>query len=324
MDCIFEEYIKFVDNFLVNYYKLLLYSRYEKRLVKPFIDKYIDVRYYNKYVVNEPNFTQRLNKELNNIAKEVIVENPEKIEKVKNVFALFSYVLFIDGCTKYSDLNSLLKTLYTDSHITLKYEEQTKKDMNTLVREFINKKVQFFKLFNTNEFFIRGKKYDNVYIVNLGQNCNLSKLYSDYAVEKAYNSPLVIENRIYLTILMVSSKVLSEVIALNFKNNYIIDFPVSLLTKSKKILRFLKALDNDLLRSKIHLRFKYCDFKFYRKEILGLINQDYSVCLELDETYDMNFDHLFLFSYILVNKKYKYYDIIINSKEDVKTEIISL
>ena len=85
MDCIFEEYIKFVDNFLVNYYKLLLGSRYEKRLVKPFIDKYIDVRYYNKYVVNEPNFTQRLNKELNNIAKEVIVENPEKIEKVKNV-----------------------------------------------------------------------------------------------------------------------------------------------------------------------------------------------------------------------------------------------
>ena len=74
----------------------------------------------------------------------------------------------------------------------------------------------------------------------------------------------------------------------------------------------------------IILVLKYCDFKFYRKEILGLINQDYSVCLELDETYDMNFDHLFLFSYILVNKKYKYYDIIIDSKEEVNTNIISL
>ena len=46
MDCIFEEYIKYIDNFLVNYFKLLLGSKYEKGLVKPFIDKYKDVRYY--------------------------------------------------------------------------------------------------------------------------------------------------------------------------------------------------------------------------------------------------------------------------------------
>ena len=31
-----------------------------------------------------------------------------------------------------------------------------------------------------------------------------------------------------------------------------------------------------------------------------------------------------LFSFIFVNKNAKYYDIIINSKEDVKTEIITL
>ena len=60
MNCVFEEYIKYVDNFLVNYFKLLLSSRYEKRLVKPFIDKYKDVRYYNKYVVKENDFTTRL------------------------------------------------------------------------------------------------------------------------------------------------------------------------------------------------------------------------------------------------------------------------
>ena len=324
MNCIFDEYIKYVDNFLVNYYKLLLGSKYEKRLVKPFIDKYIDVRYYNKYVVNEYNFINRLNKELNNIAKEVIEENKEKVEKVKNIFALFSYILFIDGVARYQDLNSLLKTLYNDTNITLKYEDATKKQVNSLVREYINKKIAFFKIFRNDDFFIKGKKYDNVYLVNLGQNCNMSKLYSKYAVEKAYNSDLVLENRTYLTILMISSKILSEVIALNFDNNYIISFPVTLLGKSKKIVKFLKALDDDLLRSKVHLKFTYKEFKSNKKEISGLINQDYSVCLELDETYDMDFDNLFMFTYILVDKKYKYYDIIINSKEDVKTNIISL
>ena len=324
MDCIFEEYIKYVDNFLINYYKLLLGSKYEKRLVRPFIDKYIDVRYYNKFVINEEKFTPRLNKELNNIAKEMLSENKEKEDKIKNIFALFGYIMFIDGCSHYNDLNSLLKALYSDKNITLEYSDATKKQTNALIREFINKKVAFFKLFQTNEFYIRGKKYDNVYLVNLGQNCNLSKLYSEFAVKKAYESELVVENRTYLLILMISAKILSEVIALNFDSNYIIDFPVSLLGKSKKILRSLKALDDDLIRSKIHLKFTYKEFKDNKKAILNLINGDYSIALELDETYDMDFDNLFLFSYILVNKKYKYYDIIIDSKEEVNTNIISL
>ncbi len=324
MDCIFEEYIKFVDNFLVNYFKLLLASKYEKKLVKPFIDKYIDVRYYNKNVINEENFTQRLNKELNNIAREVIEENQEKGEKIKNIFALFSYVLFIDGCTHFSDLNSLLKTLFTDENITLEYSDAVKKDFNTLVREYINKKVNFFKLFQSDEFYIKGKKYGNAFIVSLGQNCKLSKLYSDYAIEKAYNSNVVVENRTYLTVLMVTSKILSEVISLNFNNNYIIDFPPTLLEKTKKILKYLKALDDDYLRGKVHLKFYYKDYKTYKKEILGLINQGYSVCLELDETYDIDFDNLFLFTYVLVDKKYNYYNNIINNKEEVKTNLITL
>ncbi len=325
MDCIYEEYIKYVDNFLVNYFKLLLSTKYEKRLVKPFIDKYIDVRYYNKYVVRDDDFTNRLNRELNNIAKEVMEENEDKVDKIKNVFALFSYVMFIDGCTKFTDLNTLLKTLYSDSNITLEYSDSTKKELNSLVRDYISKKIAFFKLFESDEFYLKGKKYpNNIYIVDVGQRCNVSKLYSDYAVEKAYNSDLVIENKTYLGILMISSKILSEVIALDFKNNYIIDFPVTLLEKPKKIIKFLKALDDELLRTKIHLKFKYKDFKTYKREIFNLINQDYSVCLELDETYDINFDDLFLFSYILVDRKYRYYNIIINSKEDVKTNIITL
>ena len=158
MICILDEYIKYVDNFLVNYFKLLLGSKYEKRLVKPFIEKYVDVRYYNKYVINEPKFIDRLNKELNNIAKEVMEENKDKSEKVKNIFALFSYVLFIDGCAKYNDLNTLMKTLYNDSNISLEYSDYTKRELNSLVREFINKKVAFFKIFGSTEFYIKGKK----------------------------------------------------------------------------------------------------------------------------------------------------------------------
>ena len=80
-------------------------------MVRPFIDKYLDIRYYNKYVVKEKDFTKRLDKELNNIAKEVMQENEDKVEVTKNIFALFSYILFIDGCDEVEDLNALLRAL---------------------------------------------------------------------------------------------------------------------------------------------------------------------------------------------------------------------
>ena len=325
MECVYSEFIKFVDNFLTDYYKVLLDSKYDKNIVKPFIDKYIDVRYYNKYVVKENNFTERLNKELNNVAKELLLLYEKKSELIKNVFALFSYVLFIDGCTHFNDLNVLLKTLFNDKNISLKYTTEIKKTIISSVRTYISKKVDFFRVFDTDEFYLKGKKVANeLYRIDLGQKCNLSKLYSDYAIDKAYNSQVVLENRVFLTLIMLSSKILSEVIALDFSNNYIIDFPASLFEKSKKIMRFLRALDDELLKEKISLKIDYKDYKKYKKYVHQLITSGYSISLELDETYVVDFDNLFLFANILVSKKYDYYDIIINSKYDIKTNVITV
>ena len=64
MDNIIEKYIKYVENFLLNYYRLLLNTSYERKMVDPFIDKYIDVRYYNNSIYEkEQNFVERINKE---------------------------------------------------------------------------------------------------------------------------------------------------------------------------------------------------------------------------------------------------------------------
>ena len=199
MECVFGDYIKFVDTFLTDYYKLLLDGKYDKNIVKPFIDKYIDVRYYNKYSIKEIDFTERLNKELNSVASTMMKEHENKKEQIKNVFALFSYVLFIDGCTRFNDINILLKTLYNDNNISLKYTAEIKKSVTSLVKVYITKKLDFFKLFESTEFYLKGKKVDrNIYFVDLGQKCNLSKLYSDYAIDKAYNSEVVNENKVYL------------------------------------------------------------------------------------------------------------------------------
>ena len=325
MDCIFIEYIKFVDNFLTDYYKEILGSKYDKDLVRPFIEKYIDVRYYNKYSVDGNNFTQIINKELNSVAKELMSTHEKKKDLIKDIFALFSYVLFIDGCNHFNDINILLKALFSDENVSLKFTVESKKKLTSIVKNYIGKKIDFFKIFNTDEFYLKGKKYqDHLYNIDLGNRCNISKLYSEFAIEKAYNSEVVLENRIYLTLIMLTSKILSEVISLNFSNNYVINFPASLFEKSKKIMRFLKALDDELLKEKISLKIYYKDYKKYKRYIRQLITDGYSISLELDESYNTDFEDLFLFSNILVSKKYNYYDIIINSKDVIKTNIITV
>jgi len=328
MDCIFDEYIKFVENFLINYFKFLLAGDYERSLIRPFIDRYIDVRYYNHFsFVKEPTFTQKLNKELNNVAKEVMSENEDKTEKVKNVFALFGYILYIDGCFSYSNINTLTKSLFNDVNIKLQYSDKTKAGVTELIRDFTEKKNEFFKLFDTDEFFLRGRKLDgNTYLVDLGNNCHISKLYSEYAIEKAYNSEVVSENRVYLMLIMLSTKVLAEAIALNFDNTYIVDFPETLLEKQKKIMKYLKLLDNDLLRNKIQLRFKYSTYRnrVLKKEINKLINKDYSISIELDDTFDSDYDSLVLFSSVFVNKNGKYYQNVMENKEEYNLKVMEV
>ncbi len=325
MNCIFDDYMKFIDNFLSSYFRILLANKYERSLVRPFIDKYISIRYYNEFVIKENKFTERLNKELNSIAKEMIKENEDKSEKIKNIFALFSYVLFIEKCETPNELNSLIKTLFSDNTITLVYNITAKEELTALLRNFLSKKQELSKVFTSNEFSLNEKKYQGyISVVTLDQNCNLSKLYSEYAIEKAYNSEMVNENKLYLSLLLISYRVIDDITKLNFKNEYVVDFPTSLFGKQKKILKYLRVLDNEFLKSKVNLKLKYKEYKENKKTVNKLINEGFSICVELDESYDMDFDCLLLFSYIFVNKNAKYYDIIINSREDIGTEIVVL
>ena len=241
MDNIIEKYIKYVENFLLNYYRLLLNTSYERKMVDPFINKYIDVRYYNNSIYEkEQNFIERINKELKLVAKELIVQNQEKTEKIKNIFALFGYILYIDDCIPYTNLKTLLKTLFEDENIKLTYDLETKEKFTELVKNFINQKKEFLKLFNSKEFNLKFKRLKrNLFLTELEQNCNINPLYSEYAINKAFTTGIVLENKFYLTCLLLSGEVLKNTINLDYNKNYVVDFPITLFTKSKKINRYL-------------------------------------------------------------------------------------
>lgn len=323
---IVSEYLKYTTNNLYQFFKILLGSNYSYSQVKPFVNRYIEVRYDNDTLFKrEKDFVTRMSKELNIIAKEFIKDNPGSEEQIKNICALFSYILYFDDCIPYKSLDILIEALFNDCLITLKYNDSQKKEFTDFIKQVQEKKSNFFKLFENQEFvLVYNRLKTRVYDVTIEQNCTISRLYSDYAINKAFNSGIVLEDKTYLLVVMLSSIILKETINLTFNRNYIVEVPLSLLSKTKKLNRFLKALDNDILKSKISLKFKYQDYKDNKKVIDNIINLGYSVCVVIDNSFDNDFDNLVLFSYVLVYNYSDYYDIIIDSKDTLKTCVITL
>ena len=316
-----ENYIKYFESFLLNYYRIILGNGYDKKLLLPFIEKYVDVRYYNNSVYSRGySFINKLNAELKNVAKEIIKQESDLENEVKEIFSLFGYILYIDDCSEYDSLNSLIKTIGDD----IKLSSEKLNELKNAISDFIKARKDFFTIYEDKNFNIDLKRVArNVKKVEIKQNCKLSPIYSDWAIDKAYNSGTVLENKQYLLYLMLSGYILKNTIELNFSEQYIVDFPESLFAKEKKINKYTKVLDNKVVKPRVHFRFSYATYTKNRDKINAFINNGFNVAIVLDDTYDENLKILDIFSYVFIYEKYEYYDIVIENKDKINTKIIS-
>lgn len=322
MNCIIDNYIKFVEDFLTDYYKLLLGKNYNKKYISPFINKYISVRYYNNTIYSRGySFSERINKELKNIAEELIISEKEREDYIKKIFTLFGYILYIDDCDSCENINSLIRTLIEEE--TSLVEDEDKDLLKKLISNFKKSKEEFLNLFNLKNFNLTKKRIGyNLYKVSINHNCDISKLYSEYAINKAFNSGTVVENKIYLTYVLLSGEVLKNVLDMNYNTNYIVDFSESLFTKDKKINKYLNALSNELVMSHISIKITYSEYIKNMDIVNGMIREGFSICLELDDSFINDIKILDIFSYVIVYEKYDNYDIIIENKDNIKTKLI--
>lgn len=324
MNNVVLNYIKYTQNFLYDYYRILLDNGYEKKLVQPFIDRYIEIRYYNDVYTKENNFVEKISRELKIVVKEMFEEYPNKEDKIKDIFALFGYILYLDDCLEYKSAIKLLDTLYNDENIHLTFSDDIIKKLKDITLEYVNKKKEFWKVFEFNDFELKYKRFKkNLFFADLDIKLEMP-IYSKYAIEKAKSSEIVLENSTYLLYNMLCAKLLSDVIKLDYTKRYVVRYPVSLFDKSKKSGKYLKLLDNDLCRDKINLCFNYKDYLEYKKNINELIKEGYAVSLILDDTFDGDYECLVLFNYVFVYEKYDYYDVIMEQKDNLGSVVVTL
>ena len=321
---VIEEYISFNREKYLEFFKIILGSHYQKYLCSIFIDRYINVRYYNETnYLTEKDFVNRINKELVDLTKKLA--DDDNIDDIKNIVALFGYIIYFDDVGIINHDMELINTLVTDDIIKV----EKKDDLKQLIKDWYTSLKKGKEIFNnaisTKDFNLLEKRlYKKLNYLELEHNVKISNLYSEYAIDKAYNSGIGNEDKLFVTYILASSLVLNNAINLDFSRYYLVPIASTLFEKEKKFMRLINVINNPLSKKFISIKILYSDYKKNKSKINNLINDGYSFGIELDEKYTGNTSELVLFPYIFVNEDSPEYEMLMREKERLKSKIIKL
>jgi len=321
---IINEYIEFISHNFLNFFKVTLGYKYQKNLCQIFIDKYIEVRYYNETnYFDTKDFINRINKELIDLAEKIASE--DNIEDIKNIIGLFGYIVYFDDVNIINNEMDLIDSLVNDNIIKINNKSDVKDKIKKWCIELRESKDKFNNTIHTKQFNILEKRiHKDLYYLELKHNIKVSNLYSEYAINKAYNSGTIAEDKLFVLYILTSFLVLNNAINLDFSKFYLVPFSNTLFEKEKKCARLLNVFDNQLAKKFISIRITYSDYKKNKKIVDSLISQGYRFSMELDSSYTGNIEELVLFPYIFVYDDSPECEMLLRYKERLKSIIIKV
>jgi hypothetical protein len=321
---IINKYINFVKKELLEFFRLVIGDKYPKNACKMLIYKYVDVRYFNESnYASTRDFVARLNKELLDVYNDN--KTPEDDEMLKTAVALFGYIQYIDDVYEVEDGYSVVDLLTQDELLKLNLTDETIKELKKWLSEVNKSKNKFFESILSNDFILTQKSvYRKTYLLGLDSNVKVSNLYSEYAIDKAYNAPIINEDKLFIMLIKCSYELLKNAINLDFTRKYIIDIPATLIVKDKKFKRLLSTIDNTLSRKYIHLRVSYTTYINNKSVFDIIIRYGYNVAIIIDESFDGKINTLAIFSYIFVYEDNEFFDIIKDNEDKIGSKIIKM
>ena len=319
---IIEIYTSFIYKKLLEFFKMVLKNDYTKKNCEPFIKRYIDVRYYNETeYTKEKEFIKRLNKELLDVYQDLVTE--DNVSILRNIVALFGYITYFDDIYDIVLDMEVIHTLVTDDALKINHEEQLEKDLRKWYAELKKGKSKLENVVLSKEFCLSEKTvYRKTYEVSLDHNVKVSNLYSEYAVNKSYNSGVVQEDKLFIMAIMSTWEVLNSAIHLDFSKKYIITLPSSVLGKHSKWNRLMQIINSPLAKKFISFKINYSDYKAHENQVKDYMKNGFSFSVLVDKD-TITKNELILFSYVFVYEESEIFDIILDSKKSgVKVIVI--
>lgn len=327
---IMNEYIDLTKEQINEYMRLVFGINFNQKYCDIFAERYINIRYFN-YYENEYYETARkkILEHLKQVGEEIIINNIEDRELIEQMRVFLYYVLYFDNVVYYKDLRTKIRQIEKVRKRVWKIEyDNFEENLYQKMEDYMKQKEDLVKRFSSDEFFIKLTNYPDklkVYRVNLKfNNIKFPLEYSDFAINKAFQMGLVNEDKLVVEYYLVVLQILRDILKLNFKKKYVLEFADTLLKKPKKIKGILNIINNPAIQDKISLKVKYEQFLKNKEIVYELMREGYKITIILDNSFEPNFknmESLQMFEFVLINKNLKNYQEIIENKESLNNII---
>lgn len=304
MSCnLIKEYVDFSKNNLEFYTKMIMGKYFDGDIFAKYLDTYVNVRYYDCEPWVRKNFNNHITYYLSKIY------DRDNTDTSKFILELFKKYYYIDNVIDFDykkDVNNYVQMLNKIRIEKLGINEsEFIKEFSELIINNENKRLEFIANFNNSDFYLDINKINNknIYNVNIKHKVSVPKIFSDYAINKVWNSKLITENKLQVEYYLLNQLVLKNIINGDFNYNYFVDIATSLFEKEDKLRRVLNIIDNDIAKEVITIKINYKDFNKYKEVIFSYIKEGYKFAIVLDDSYledNSNKTILDIFKYIII------------------------
>ncbi len=278
---------------------------FDKTLFEKYINTYIEIRYYNQEKEVKSTLEANLNYYLNNTYE----KTPTKTSKF--MLELFKMFYYLDGVKKFKekeDLKAYIRELnqIREEKLNIK-EEDFIREFSKLVRENEKKRLDFLTALATEDFYLERKKEEisNIYSITLKHRVEIPDIFSNKAIEKVYNSGLILEDKLFIEYYLVSKELLETIIEGPIKKEYLVEFCPRIIVKKEKTKQLFNIINNDLAKEHVILKITYQDFINNKDEIYDYIKEGFSFSVVLDpyfKEHPPTLSSLDIFNYIIFTR----------------------
>ena len=316
---IVQDYIDYVMKSYRNLLLLLLKNQYPRKIIDLFLKEYLEVRYCGKkteIVLDDQEI--RINTALEKVQESQIGKiKPGDLEEIYNAF---QWIEYIDEVTNNNCLEQVTKT----------HTEEEKQAIVELSKQIKKKRKEYLALFDSNKFHLETDSLGNrkgMELVSITHTVTVSKLYSEYAIEKAFNEGVINEDKLFVEYCLVAAKILKKTIAMEKVGHYIIDFTPTLFKKNKKLHRLIEIINHPLVLEHTSIKIQYSDFLKYKEDYENLIRRGVQLSVVLDDHFecdDAHLEQLVIFERVLIDMKYQNYDYIKEHKGKIQALLLDV
>lgn len=313
---VMNEYQKIIEDQLEETLKFILYYKYNKQICDEFIEVYIENR-YNGLVENITGLTvkSQLLAGLKNEKEKLLEEFEDKAVQIEATYSVFYETTAFEKLElednideKINDIIEIKEQYLNDSFNTEDDKNEFAWNLKQITEKYIKEKKKFFNKFKTDEFDLKARGLKkNIQKIDLCYNIKFPMIYSSQAIEKAFESGIVREDRVFVLYYLTAIRTLKDLLDSNYTKTYLVDFPDIMIIKKQKTARLLEIINNPSMQDRIILDINYSTLEKDKDYILGLISNGYKIALRIDKDFnwedELEIQKLTLFKFVILESE---------------------